>query len=118
VLSSINNDFGNFRAENIEAINGSGQDCQIFLGAKYQMGGDLPNYHKTCIPNGNKTYQMVVKYSKWPQNTPTISISKALQNLHKCGYRHHLATLDPGWLGGMSEKPVFCRLFSRQNDAK
>jgi hypothetical protein len=73
------------------------QGCQICLGAIYQNGEKIiTKYTKwqQNIPNGNKTYQMVVKYS---QNT-NIFYSKALQNLPKFGflvrkYMYHLATL-------------------------
>jgi hypothetical protein len=39
-------------------ISSSKQGCQIFLGAKYQNGNNVPNYHEL--------YQMSIKYNKRP----------------------------------------------------
>jgi hypothetical protein len=47
------------------------QGCQIFRGTTYQNGENLPNDHKI--------YQMVVKYSKWPQNIPTLSFARSFK---------------------------------------
>jgi hypothetical protein len=44
----------------------SRQGSQIFLGAAYQNGKN--------IPNGRKIYQMATKYTKWPQDIPTSPI--------------------------------------------
>jgi hypothetical protein len=43
------------------------QGCQICLGTTYQ-NGERCTKGPQSIPNGNATYQIVVKYSKWPQN--------------------------------------------------
>jgi hypothetical protein len=55
------------------------QGCQIFLGATYQNGKNIPNNHKIyhitikytkCqwnIPNNHKIYQMASKFTKEPQ---------------------------------------------------
>jgi hypothetical protein len=51
------------------------QGCQIVIGAKYQKWGKITKWPLN-IPNGHKTYHMVVKYSKRPQNMPTLSIPR------------------------------------------
>jgi hypothetical protein len=49
------------------------QGCQILLGTIYQNGKKLPNDHKIYQVAICKTYEMVVKYSKWPQILPTFN---------------------------------------------
>jgi hypothetical protein len=49
-----------------------GQGCQIFIGAWYQNRKNVPNEHKT--------YQMVIKFSKWPWIYINVFKSEAYQN--------------------------------------
>jgi hypothetical protein len=45
------------------------------------------------VPNGNKIYQMIVKYSKCPLNVPTFSIPRP-SKIGLFGVKmYHLATL-------------------------
>jgi hypothetical protein len=99
------------------------QGCQIFLGATYQDGEN--------IPKDRKIYQLAVKYTKWPQNVPnghkmyqmavkyTIILNrKTLPNLPKsgflvCKYVYHLATLAHGVLSAR-----VARFFLVQNTKK
>jgi hypothetical protein len=49
----------------------------------------------TNLPNGHKLYHMAMKYARWPQNIPTLSIprpSKIYSNLI-FGMKIHLAIL-------------------------
>jgi hypothetical protein len=70
-----------FSSEKAEMV--ASQGCQIFLGTTYQNGTKIfPNDRKIC-QKCHKTYEMVVKYSEWPQNLPTFSAprpSKMYQN--------------------------------------
>jgi hypothetical protein len=61
------------------------QDCQIFLGAKYQ---NVVKYTETGenMPNGHKIYQMAVKLIKWPQNIPISSIARPSKIYPKLGF--------------------------------
>jgi hypothetical protein len=73
------------------------QGCQIFLGTTYQNGVKMIKLPQT-IPNCHKTYQMVVKYSKWAQNVWTFSMySKALQNIPKWGFLVWKSTIWQPW---------------------
>jgi hypothetical protein len=65
------------------------QGCQIFIGATYQNGKNIPNDHKI--------YQMAIQFNKWPLKYgrklsqmvlkyTSISHSKALQNIPKLGF--------------------------------
>jgi hypothetical protein len=40
------------------------QGCQIFLGATYQNGKNIPDEHICNVPNGQKIYLLAVKYIK------------------------------------------------------
>jgi hypothetical protein len=60
------------------------QGCQIFNGATYQNGNNIPNDHKIHpwpqnIPNGSKIDQMAIKCSN-------IVHCKTFQNLPKFGF--------------------------------
>jgi hypothetical protein len=50
------------------------QGCQIFLGTIYQNVKNTPN--DRYIPNGNELYPITTKYTRWPYNLPTSSISR------------------------------------------
>jgi hypothetical protein len=87
------------------------QGCQIFLGKTYQNG----NY----VPNRRKTYQIVVKYSKGPQNIPKLprpskiypsfqSPPKYTQIRISCMKIYHLATLVWPLLWKKSWERFFC----------
>jgi hypothetical protein len=63
------------------------QGCQIFLDTIYQKGGEYTKF-ATKVPNGNKMYQIVVKYSQWPKSIPTFPIPR-------------LSKIFPNWIFGL-----------------
>jgi hypothetical protein len=58
------------------------QGCQIFRDAICQNGGNFSK-NTTKLQKGHIIYQLVVIYSKWPYNIPTLSISRPSKNLLK-----------------------------------
>jgi hypothetical protein len=73
------------------------QSCQIFLGATYQNGENVPNDHKLYematkyIPEGRKIDQIAIKYTKIhiPLQNPPKYNQIGILGLKIC----HLATL-------------------------
>jgi hypothetical protein len=53
----------------------SKQRLPDFIGARYQNGEKFTNRPQN-VPDGRKTYQMLVKYSNKYQNIPTFSIPR------------------------------------------
>jgi hypothetical protein len=56
---------------------------RFFPGTSYQNWAKF-NKCRQNIPNGQETYEMVVKYSEWPQNTYSLQhrfFPKALHNM-------------------------------------